>query len=1007
MKNALRILRRCIFIAVIFAGKYIIAQTLPGHETREKEAGDSGLAPEKSHDFLTPAEGLAIDLIASEPEIKQPSFLRFDERGRMWMIQYRQYPHPAGLKVISTDQYWRNVYSSFPAPPGHPDFVPGADRITIHEDTNGDGSYDKISTFLDGLNMATGLAWAGDGVWVLQPPYLLFYKDADQDDVVDGPPDVHIKGFGLEDSHSYANSLNWGPDGWLYGAQGSTVTASITLEGNDAPPIKSVGQLIWRYHPKNRVYEIVAEGGGNIWSCQFDSKGRLFAGANEGGKLGYHYMQGSYNKKNFAKHGELSNPHAYGYFFGVEEKGSQRVTTNLMTYSEGALPGRYDDTIITANPLIGRVLASRPVAIGPTFHSELIDVMVDSADRWFRPVYAETGPDGSVFVADWYDQQINHMENFVGRMSPADGRVYRIRAKEEYEPTQINLDALSTNVLADLLKDRRKWYRDTARRLINERQDTSILPILKTWIRDESGQTALEALWAINLLGHYDKEVRKIALSHEDPYVRKWAVRLIGDARTAENWELSIIRDMAASDPHVEVRQQLSSTAKRLQKMHGSLSIVRELLKRTEDAEDPYMPLLVWWALEAFVSHDPNKVVSMFEGGRLFDEAMVQNPMLEYLMRRLAAQGSREYLRISARLLNLAQDTRSRNALMAGFEKAYRGRSMVGLPDELLDAVAKAGGGSLAMQIRQGIPTAAGEAEELLGNPSANEENLRRVIEALGEVPVPELLPSLLHQLNRENDSLRVITLSALRAYNDPSVGRFVSNAYPRFSSEVQSAAQTLLMSRVEWASTWVKAVRDGNIAADLISIDAVDGLRRLRDSSLSSLIDEIWSESKDVVSDTSEEMNRLRVLLQDGQSADRHRGRELYLARCGACHTLHNEGGVVGPDLTGYQRRDLHSLLLAITNPNAEIREGFENVIVRTTDGQTLAGFIVDRDEHVVVIRPIGGEPIVLEEARIESMEDAGVSLMPPGLLMGIDDQSLVDMFSYIQAPQPLNLRK
>jgi putative heme-binding domain-containing protein len=124
-------------------------------------------------------------------------------------------------------------------------------------------------------------------------------------------------------------------------------------------------------------------------------------------------------------------------------------------------------------------------------------------------------------------------------------------------------------------------------------------------------------------------------------------------------------------------------------------------------------------------------------------------------------------------------------------------------------------------------------------------------------------------------------------------------------------------------------------------------------------------------------------------------------------CHILHNEGGEVGPELTGYQRGDLHSLLLAITNPNAEIREGFENHIVRTDDGQTLSGFIVDRDDHVVVLRPVGGQPIVLEESRIKSMEDAGVSLMPPGLLMGMDEQSIVDLFAYIQAPQPLNLKK
>ena len=350
--------------------------------------------------------------------------------------------------------------------------------------------------------------------------------------------------------------------------------------------------------------------------------------------------------------------------------------------------------------------------------------MVDSEDRWFRPVYSESGPDGSVYVADWYDQQINHMENFVGRMSPSDGRVYRIRSEEGYKPAKLDLRTASTRELVDLLKDPREWYRETARRLIYQRQDDSVLPELKDLLENESGQTALEALWAINLLGGYDKEIRKTALAHSYPHVRKWAVRLIGDEKTAEDWELSTMRDLAASDPNIEVRQQLSSTAKRLQ-INGSLSIVRELLKRDKDAEDAFMPLLVWWALEEFISNNPDQVVSLFEGGRLFDKAMVQKSTLEFIMRRLAAEGTRDYLRKCARLLKLAPDSESKRSLLAGFEQAYRGRSMIGLPDELLSAIATSGGGSLAMKIRQGMASASEEAEQLLGNPSANEDALQ------------------------------------------------------------------------------------------------------------------------------------------------------------------------------------------------------------------------------------------------------------------------------------------
>ncbi|MEI6873142.1 MAG: hypothetical protein WCL08_12750, partial [Verrucomicrobiota bacterium] len=208
------------------------------------------LTPEETVKHFKLADGLEMQLIASEPAISQPLNLNFDARGRLWVVQFLQYPFPAGLKILKYDDYLRAVFDKVPEPPPHG--VNGLDKITILEDKNGDGIYETQKDFVTGLNIATSVLPGHDGVWVLNPPYLLFYPDKNHDDVPDGGPEVRLSGFGLEDTHATANSLTWGPDGWLYGAQGSTTTSTVN-------GIHFLGQAIWRYHPESRDFEIFAE----------------------------------------------------------------------------------------------------------------------------------------------------------------------------------------------------------------------------------------------------------------------------------------------------------------------------------------------------------------------------------------------------------------------------------------------------------------------------------------------------------------------------------------------------------------------------------------------------------------------------------------------------------------------------------------------------------------------------------------------------------------------------
>ena len=174
-----------------------------------------------SHRFI-PRDDIQIDLVLAEPQIEQPLSLAWDSKGRLWVVQYRQYQFPAGLKIVEYDNYLRARFDKVPAPP--PEGVPGADVISVFEDTNGDGRLDSKKDVIAGLNIATSVAIGAGGLWVANPPYLLFYPDSDGDDVPDSDPIVKLAGFGIEDTHSVMNSLTWGPDGWLYGANGSTTT---------------------------------------------------------------------------------------------------------------------------------------------------------------------------------------------------------------------------------------------------------------------------------------------------------------------------------------------------------------------------------------------------------------------------------------------------------------------------------------------------------------------------------------------------------------------------------------------------------------------------------------------------------------------------------------------------------------------------------------------------------------------------------------------------------------
>ena len=720
------------------------------------------------------ADGFEMRLVAKEPAISQPLNLHFDERGRLWVVQFLQYPFPAGLKVLKYDEHLRAVFDKVPEPP--PRGVRGADKITILEDKDGDGTYETQKDFVTGLNMATSVLTGRDGVWVLNPPYLLFYRDQNHDDIPDGDPEVRLSGFGIEDTHATANSLTWGPDGWIYGVQGSTTTSTIN-------GIHFLGQSVWRYQPESRVFEVFAEGGGNTYCLDFDSQGRVFSGTNVGDTRGLHYAQGGAYVKNWAKHGPLLNPYSFGWLEHMPSVGFKpRFAQSTIVYEGGALPG-LEGQLLASMSLVNRVQMSRLIRDTSTYRTEDTFPLVETEDRWFRPVDTKCAPDGSVYFADWYDARLTHVD-------PRDtwdherGRIYQLRAKGAAPLAPFNLATASGDELLKTLEHPNKWFRQTALRMIGERHDASLYPSLRQLVARETGQLALEALWALNWSGGFDDKFAGEQIKHANPLVRFWIVRFLGDSKTLAPALHPLIAALAASEPDVQVRGQLACSAKRWP-TEAALPVIRALLSRIEDATDKQQPLLLWWALESKVAGGSAPLLSWLKDSNLWSSSFFQQHLISRLGQRFTAERGVQNLQTAAALFEFANSPENVDLLINGMEAGLQGDVVTTVPESMQRRVADLWKSRphtpvlISFAMRLGFGPAEAAALEQVADQKVKEADRKKFLALLAERRVSTAGPLVMTLLRTESsEALRPELLNTLQRLNDTSLAKKVFELY-------------------------------------------------------------------------------------------------------------------------------------------------------------------------------------------------------------------------------------
>jgi mono/diheme cytochrome c family protein len=864
----------------------------------------SVLSPEESvRRFVLPA-GYGAELVASEPAVRQPIDLRFDERGRLWVVQYLQYPFPAGVTITGYDQYLRAEFDRVPPPP--PRHTRGADKISIFEDRDGDGTFETQKTFLEGLNLATSIEFGRGGVWVMHSPHLLFYPDRNGDDVPDGDPEVHLSGFGLEDTHSLAMSLHMGPDGWLYGSTGSTT--NLDVQG-----VRLLGQGIWRYHPDRKIFEVFAEGGGNTVSLEFDQFGRAYSGTNYGGTRGLHYAQGATYVKGWTKHGPAMNPFIFGFFEHMTHEGySPRFPQAFLLYEGGALPA-LEGQIVAGMSLTNRVQASRLKPQGSTFRTVDSDALITTEDKTFRPVDVEQGPDGAIYIADWTDVRLSHL-NPKDTWDKTNGRIVRVTTADAPRFAARDLRTLPTSGLIALLGHANRELREHARRLLSARPEPIAATLRAIVERNEAA--ALEAFWVLNLRGESDEASLRGALQHPNAHVRRWAVRLLGDTNSVSGESARALSTLAAKEPDVEVRSQLASSAKRLPPAQA-LPIVRALLTRDEDVADKHLPLLLWWALEGQAEKGREELIALVRDPAVWAARMFREHLAERLGQRFAAdQGPRkhytlkqgvysewiidrapEYLRRNleqcGRLLEAAPGIDEANLLVNGMARGLTGPRVDDVPLVLTRTIAQlwaAPARSAALVVlaaKVGNDAATAEAIARMQRAKLDDADQALYLELFASTSPAGALPIVAGLVRSEKNEAKLARyLTALGGFADGAPA--VLERFPTLSTRLKATAQRMLCERPAWALVMLEAIAAGKFDPGVISSSNVALLRGHRHARIDSLLTSYQNRhSEDPAQRAAQQ------LFEAGKTA--------YALSCAPCHQELGEGRVgLAPALVG-----------------------------------------------------------------------------------------------------------
>ncbi|MDA1273476.1 MAG: c-type cytochrome [Verrucomicrobia bacterium] len=942
------------------------------------------LSPAEAQKKFSVPEGFEMRLFAAEPDVVNPVGMTWDERGRLWVVELYEYPlgAPRGQKP--------------------------RDNVKVLEDTNGDGLADKVTVFADGLDLATGILLGNGGVYVGQAPHLLFLEDTDGNDVADRRT-VLMTGFGLEDRHELLNGFTWGPDGWLYMTHGVFTHSKVTdpERPNQSPVVLTAG--VGRFHPRTKRFEVFAEGTSNPWGVDFDKSGNAFVSACVIDHL-FHIAPGGLYVR---QAGTPPNPFAYELIPSiVDHRHFRAAYAGIQIYEGDQYPEEYRGTILMGNIHDSAVHQDRLTPSGSSFKASFMKDFVRANDGWFRPVSLQVGPDGALWIMDWYDkypcyQNANADPDGVDR---AHGRIWRAvytggepGKAVPPRPQGLDLGSASSVQLVKTLAHRNVWHRRMAQRLLSERRDAeSKAPLLNLVRNDSSLDARLAALWTLHGAGLLDNEILDALVADREAVIRTWVARLSGERRESSARVMKRLRTLG-SDSDNSVRLAVATAIRQF--TSGSLtvntpsaglededsvgSVLSAIVKHPGSSDDPLIPFMVWMAAEPLIGQDPAPVFEwLLENGT--ETMPLSGRIAHKTMRRVCDTQSAANLDAGLEFILAVSEKSDSLALAAleGLVDGQKGKALVPRtsPAAFVAALSKSANPEVASRARQ-LGTLWGDAAALnatllvIENRGADLDSRLRAIQSVRQQKIDAVRDALMRILAPGTpDPIVQAALRALGEIGGDALPDQILKRWKEFAPASQNVASEVLISRRPWMRAFITGLEDKIVSAADLPVTVVRSLVESNDDYARNRALKVIGRFRDFDADKLKVLAEKRKVVLEG-NADLVAGREIARKTCYNCHKLYGEGAEVGPDLTGVGRSTLGALLANVIDPNQLIGKGYENVEVETKDGRSVSGRVVEDTETRIRLLAAGPKEETIAKADIESMRVTELSVMPEGL--------------------------